>query len=226
MALRYRTLMHSVGVATRIVVAGLASLVLTACGTEMRELAINDFKTRHVACEPIAVRERPDLVNTEYSQTTGRDMTVYEVRGCNAVAVYPCFPSRMTPRDQQNDPAMCSTSDWCSPNGCLTNELTARHKFVDDNTCPLDRVTAHVTTPAPPSDVAADPERMRLWTAAHTAKSPYTFMTASGCGSEALYECVAGACKALAPERSAPPAPTPSPSATPPSPAPTGGVRP
>ena len=27
----------------------------------------------------------------------GSDMTVYEVSGCNAVAVYPCFPFKMTP---------------------------------------------------------------------------------------------------------------------------------
>jgi hypothetical protein len=230
MTLRFRRLMNSVSApAMRIAVVGLASIVFTACGPSMRQLAVNDFRTKHAACEPITVRERPDLENEEYSQAMGSDMTVYEVSGCNAVAVYPCFPFKMTPRDQPNVPAICSTPDWCSPTGCLTDELAARHKFVDDKTCPLDRVTAHVTTPAPPSDVAADPERMRLWTAAHTAKSPYTFMTASGCGSEVLYECVAGACKALAPEGSAPPAapaPPTSPSATPPSPAPTGGVRP
>jgi hypothetical protein len=186
--------------ALSIAVVGLASTVLTACGPSMREVAVNAFRTRHAECEAITVRERPELVRADMAKLMG-DMKVYEISGCNADDVYPCFPHRLSPRNQQDVPATCSTSDWCSATGCWTPELVARHQFADDKNCPFDRVTAHLAGPPAAPDLAADPQNRRVGQSGHAP------MTANGCGSEAHYDCALTDCKALVPESSVPPAP-------------------
>ena len=73
----------------------------------------------------------------------------------------------------------------------MTPEIAARHLLADAKTCPIERVTAAAgATPAPPPDIAADPERAKLWTQSHVAPQGFTLITASGCGAEITFRCV------------------------------------
>jgi hypothetical protein len=89
--------------------------------------------------------------------------------------------------------ATCERTRWCTPDGCDSDELAARRTFMKDAACPLERVRAAthapVLPPAPP-DVAADPERMRVWTRTHDEQfAGHTFLDVTGCGAETAYDC-------------------------------------
>jgi hypothetical protein len=73
--------------------------------------------------------------------------------------------------------------------------LLARNSFVDTNACPPERITL---TPrdwttlrqAPPPDIAADPERARLWSKKTDDElSYYTYFDVRGCGKQAIMQC-------------------------------------
>ena len=169
----------------RLALAGVAAL-LAGCGSAMSDIARNNFAASHPGC-PMTVRERPDL------KRPVAFTSVYEVTGCNATELYPCSPAYTGENSARDSPAQCSTPDWCTPAGCYTVELSARHAFAKDRSCPLGRVTATPHTPlgaAPPPDVAADLERMRMWTKTHEEQmAGHTSMSAAGCGSEIVYDC-------------------------------------
>jgi hypothetical protein len=121
---------------------------------------------------------------------------VYEVTGCNADVLYDCGMKGQHANEHGQTWQVggeCSNTRWCTPDGCDSFDLAARNTFMKDKTCPLERVTSTQHTPviaAAPSDIAADPERMRLWTQTHAAQiAGHTFMTATGCGSEVVYDC-------------------------------------
>jgi hypothetical protein len=170
---------------------GLPSILLAACGAGTREIATAAFGTRHPGCESTAVRERPDLEHTLGDQ----DMKVYEVTGCGADDLYPCFPARWVGRGvhggaTERIPASCSKPEMCTPAGCWTGEAITRERFATDATCPIDRViVTPLKPPPPPADVAADPQRTQMWTVAHASMAGHLF-TARGCGLEAPYVCL------------------------------------
>ncbi len=82
---------------------------------------------------------------------------------------------------------------------------TARSDFAHEFSCPEDRVTVHertgppppIPTPAPPADVAADPQRLAMWkadtdkriAAAMKEASAQDVYVAEGCGHTASYTC-------------------------------------
>ena len=119
----------------------------------------------------------------------------YEVTGCGTDVLYRCAPYHTEDNHGSGSTVLpaCSATDWCTPDGCDSFELAARNTLVKDKSCPVERVTAtpHAAQiPAPPPDIAADPERMRLWVQTHQQQiAGQTFVTASGCGAETLYEC-------------------------------------
>jgi hypothetical protein len=171
--------------------AGMAALGALAIGcATMTEAAQKKFAADHAGC-PATVRPRPDL-------KWGDNDNAIEVTGCNSDVLYSCAPYHLEPNPDgtSSSPvsAACSTTNWCTPDGCDSFELAARNTLVRDKTCPLERVTAKPhgpQIPAPPADIGADPERMRMWVQSHQqAIAGHTFMTASGCGAEVLYECV------------------------------------
>jgi hypothetical protein len=171
-----------------------ACTLLAGCGTAtMNEAARQAFAKSHAGCQA-TVRERPDLGAAMVNSTA------YEVTGCNSDVIYSCQPRRWesyTCPDGSSCTSLagaeCRESSLCTPDGCDSFELAARNALVKDKTCPLDRVTAapHATVlAAPAADVAADPERMRMWTQAQREQiAGHTFMAATGCGSETVYDC-------------------------------------
>ena len=187
-----------------IAVTGLVAMMVAACGTTkattMSEAAATAFVKDRTGCQP-TVRERPDLPSsrTNYSPWKGIYGTgkVYEVTGCNADVIYDCGMEGQNAnrRGQTWEVAgECSPTGWCTPDGCDSVDVAARNTFVKDKTCPLERVTATRHAPMiapPPSDIAADPERMRMWTENRQQQIVgHTFMAAAGCGSETVYDCM------------------------------------
>ncbi len=184
-------------VSRRIAIA-LSAIALVGCGPTLREAATTSFLSRHPGCHATALRPRAELSRP--------NMTVFEVAGCNAVEVVPCFPSQIIAEgiedghlDNTDRPATCLAPDWCDPTGCNTVELAVRHKFAADLTCPVERVTAVPHDPvvaAPPAEIATDAERRRMWEQAHAEEiareRAAVFLTATGCGEEATYECWRG----------------------------------
>jgi hypothetical protein len=175
-----------------VAVGALASTLLVACGPTMSEAAQKAFAEKHPGC-PATVRERRDLmwgVPAVYSPGHGNVLSstgnAHEVTGCNSDVLYECSP-------ETTWVAFCVETDWCTPDGCDSVELAARNAFVNDKACPVERVSAATRAPvqpAAPADVAADPDRMRVWTQAQQERiAGHTFMTATGCGSETVYDC-------------------------------------
>ncbi len=238
-------------------ITGLASTILAGCGPSMSEAAraiyVKDWGGE--GCKA-TVRERSDL------NSSPRSHEVYEVTGCSADVIYMCTPGQMH-SDTVYDTtyvgwvkAECSSTGWCTPDGCDSVNLAVRKTFAKDQACPVNRVTAtpaksvqpawhtymtasgcgsetaydcekprgtrsipvcdsigiaarnafakEQTCPAnrvttapyapviatPPSDIAADPERMRIWADTHRAQiAGHAFMSAAGCGSETVYDC-------------------------------------
>jgi hypothetical protein len=84
--------------------------------------------------------------------------------------------------------------------------------------CPNDRLTisAGPTTmvPAPPPDIAADPERRGIWEKTHFPKLHGVYQ-AQGCGQARTVECCGGQCQVMIP-----PAPPSAPGSPPAPPAP------
>jgi hypothetical protein len=164
-------------------------------GPSMPEVAARTYAASHGGAHA-DVTVRADL---------GHDgMTVYEVHDGTQRALFPCFPYHIYLTGAYDDgaavssiaPAECLTSDWCDAHGCDTVELSARHAFATTNSCPLDRVIAApraAILPAPPAEIAADPERAALWYRAHqdevTSARDGTWQTATGCGSTTIYRC-------------------------------------
>ena len=88
--------------------------------------------------------------------------------------------------------------------GCKSKEQGAREHFSKDLTCPEDRVevreradvkaSAWMRVETPPADVAADPERLKMWQAKQDERRSYeessdAIFEAKGCGAQKLYAC-------------------------------------
>jgi hypothetical protein len=211
-------------------VTGLAAMILTGC-TTMHEAAEEAFLTGHPGCKA-TVRERGDLPAGRtklYETAYPGETATYEVTGCGSDVIYLCQPKILWQDGTGGVIAKCVVSGWCAQDGCDSVELAARNTFVKDKACPLDRVTVTMHAPvraAAPPDVAADPERMRIWTETHKQPADHTLMTATGCGAEAAYDCTKPSGTRSMPScvsenPAAPAASTASPMATPRSPAPT-----
>jgi hypothetical protein len=86
--------------------------------------------------------------------------------------------------------------------GCGSYREVARDAFVKMTTCPPDRVEVVQVPapswvpapPAPPPEVAADPERRALWKERHAApdRSGLTYYRTKGCGHDMLFFCYFG----------------------------------
>jgi hypothetical protein len=61
---------------------------------------------------------------------------------------------------------------------------TATDTFASTYSCPAERLT--ITRPAPPADIANDPERLEMWL------SNNHVYNLTGCGQRAALECYAG----------------------------------
>jgi hypothetical protein len=106
--------------------------------------------------------------------------------------IYACS-NYTNPHNWHYGPAECAETGWCTPDGCDSFELAARDTFVKDKACSVERVTATphppVLPPTPPK-IAADSESSRTWTQAQQEKvAGHTFMTATGCGAQTVYDC-------------------------------------
>jgi hypothetical protein len=67
-----------------------------------------------------------------------------------------------------------------------SSQDAARAEFVKDASCPADRASVAHPASAPPPDVAADPDRLRIWKAEAEKSRVYS---AQGCGQERTYRC-------------------------------------
>jgi hypothetical protein len=163
----------------RVVPAALGAL-LVGCGPTLGEAARQVFVQAHAGCEATA-RERFDL-----------EANVVEVTGCDDDQMYRCVPGHINQVTGYWKGAECARTTECTRDGCGPADW-ARNAFAKDHACPVARVAAAPRAPvvaAAPADVAADPARMRIWTEAHQAQiEGHTSVTATGCGSEALYDC-------------------------------------
>ena len=83
---------------------------------------------------------------------------------------------------------------------CASETSTARDVFVRSVTCPADRVIVvlrsdikpkQASKAAPPPDIAADPERLRLWHEQQDAPAPHScnVYDVTGCGQRLLLCC-------------------------------------
>jgi hypothetical protein len=172
-------------------VAGLAAMILAGCGTTRTGTAAakQTFSTSHPGCHA-TVRERRDLAGERLVVRSRAQ--AYEVTGCNADVIYACS-NYTNPHNWHYGPAECAETGWCTPDGCDSFELAARDTFVKDKACSVERVTATphppVLPPTPPK-IAADSESSRTWTQAQQEKvAGHTFMTATGCGAQTVYDC-------------------------------------
>ena len=171
------------------------AVLLASCGSSVTTAARDTFVAKYrCPSDEVAVRERPDLSGPSNGSHGG---ALVEVSGCDADVIYACDPPRASTdairsRSGWKD-AWCRPTGWCAEPGCDSFGEAVRHAFVTDETCPYERVnaTAHEPVmPVAPSDVAADLERMRIWTRFHQEQiARHTFMTATGCGARAVYEC-------------------------------------
>jgi hypothetical protein len=170
---------------------GALGALLVGCAS-MNGAAEKAFTASHPGCQT-TVRAREDLQHD-----------AYEVTGCGSDVIYACQPEHWVSVPCRHSDAtclapggpICSESSWnqggqeqCAGRLCDSVDVAARKRFVKDKACPLAQVTATPHAPviaAPPPDVAADPERMRGWTMSHEG---HTFRTATGCGSEVVYDC-------------------------------------
>jgi hypothetical protein len=177
-----------VQVVCRLVTTGLASISLLSCAN-LGNLAAETYRKDRGddACAATA-RARPDLESPGDSDT-------YEVTGCGKDVIYRCIGAR-TPRGHDTIPAHCArSSDQCAEPGCDSFELAARNAFKKEKACPLEKVSAsaHAPVSGAPPEVAADPERLRVWTESHPeyvdVAQPRTFMLATGCESKTVYKC-------------------------------------
>jgi len=72
---------------------------------------------------------------------------------------------------------------------CASYRSTSRDAFVQDATCPANRVTITEAPPEPPpADIANDPGRVAIWNDKAAQKAATKFI-ARGCGQEIHYTC-------------------------------------
>jgi hypothetical protein len=77
--------------------------------------------------------------------------------------------------------------------GCSSApERAARAQFARQTYCPESRVEAHAVVSDPPSDIAADPERLALWQKAAEERATKQLewrVSVEGCGERADFVC-------------------------------------
>jgi hypothetical protein len=88
--------------------------------------------------------------------------------------------------------------------GCKSVTKGAKEHFSQDFTCPMDRVEVRERPDirpsdlepalAPPKDIAADPQRLKMWQAQQDESRAYanssdTMLEARGCDHQTLYAC-------------------------------------
>jgi hypothetical protein len=105
-------------------------------------------------------------------------------RSCRARAPYAAKMQRM-----KKSLTLVLFTSLAGCGGFFTTAAAARAQFVEDVTCPANRVTVvHAPASTPPPDIAADPGRLALWSS--QAKQSPTYVT-TGCGQERRYFCTA-----------------------------------
>lgn len=141
-------------------------------------------------CDEHEMTPRPDLVPSGHvAPTEGQPGTeAWEIRGCNLHQLYVCSTLRE-----------CRAITFCDLPRCSEDYIAnARAMFAHDQTCPLDRVGAALTSekaPHAPSDVAADAQRLELWqqrlqsSLALASAHREILVTAGGCNAEVVYAC-------------------------------------
>jgi hypothetical protein len=197
---------------TACIATGLAATILAGCGTTRTGTAAAKatFATSHPGCHA-TVRERSDLA-AERLVVRSRGQ-VYEVTGCNADVIYVCS-NYTNAHNWHYGAAECSATGWCTPDGCDSFEMAARNTFLKDRGCSVERVTATSQSPVlppPPPNIAADAESLRIWTQTQNERiDGHTFMTATGCGAQTVYDCTKPSGTRAIPvcTSTAPPAPT------------------
>jgi hypothetical protein len=157
------------------------ALSFVACSTTgLPSVARNDFATSY-RCQDESVEPRSDL-----------DPSAYEVTGCGNAVIYLCAEG--TSNDAVDIAPSCRATTWCTKRGCATDEpAIARDVFAKDASCPVERVMAdRVANPdRPPVGLAADPQRLEMWRNSERNRTQHlVFVSAHGCGGEAMYECV------------------------------------
>jgi hypothetical protein len=164
---------------------GLAVGTTVAACVDLRAAAVATYvETSRCEGTPPVARERPDLADDGRAR--------YEVTGCGPPLVLVCSASYGKGGGVR---VSCGRSGQCGEPGCDSYEAAARDAFVVDQTCPLRRTTAalHAPVSAAPADVAADPERLRLWNDTHrpsvAPERARAYVMARGCGRETVYAC-------------------------------------
>jgi hypothetical protein len=175
----------------------LATCGLTACA-HLDELARSQFAKDHGGCAATTLQERPDLLPPGFhAPTVARAGTrAYEVTGCSSHDLKLCDSAGYTSNDVEYPPT-CTARRICEPPGCAKDYRTAAAKgFVQDFSCPAERVSATVgAMPSAPPDISSDPARLQLWTQAlddnlkeHRDRGDVAVLV-SGCNSESIYYC-------------------------------------
>jgi len=102
--------------------------------------------------------------------------------------------------------AFASTIALVALAGCQSLSDGAKETFSQENTCPADRVEVRerpelkassftTGTSQPPADIAADPERLKMWQKEQRERlerndnNGHKYAQARGCGKTVLYDC-------------------------------------
>jgi hypothetical protein len=162
----------------------------------MGGLARDQFSHDYSGCSGTVLGERPQFRPGPEPNVVHSGWEAYEVVGCNHHALYVCDSAGYDASGVLS-PAYCSGRPWCDPVGCDSDyPSAARDSFVTDNSWPRDRVTATQTPTVPlaaPPDIAADPERLKVWTETHAREirqsQAQTQVSVNGCGATASFSC-------------------------------------
>ena len=183
-------------------------LVVTAVLTSLPVGCAASFEA---AARDTFLHDQPECGATTVRPVGEPGEHLFEVAGCNTVVIYGCTKLEMTThRGESYAQTICSPTNKCTTEGCDSVDLSVRHAFEKDKACPYERTEAALTAPvapAPPADVAADPERARLWAESHPLPAMFSraFYRVKGCGAEGVYQCAPAAyreapvCTATAP---------------------------
>lgn len=117
------------------------------------------------------------------------------MRGCGVHTLYRCESAGYS--GETLLPTTCAQTIWCETPGCATDYAArAREAFATQKSCPVDRVRAVVATDsiAPPDDIAADAERVKLWRARLRAELDHesqvgALVLVRGCDATAVIDC-------------------------------------
>jgi hypothetical protein len=168
-------------------------LATTSCAVS--HYARSQFADDHDGCAPDVMIERTDL---EVDKTPGAAQ-FFEMTGCNSHELYQCLTPQRD-RHYRMIGSPCTSTRYCDGANCDKDYAgVAKAIFISQASCPIDRITADFTSkmlPSPPSDVANDPARTKIWTDNQQAvldaasQRGQILVTTKGCGSVGIFACV------------------------------------